>query len=145
MHGAQLLSNQASRSALHSKLASLFCVQFRFLLQALRLSCQDLLKGFRAKNQVYIRCRLSNQPLRSDDSSLRRLGKILHFSKSRSLIVKCEQAGFVKIGTRACDSKLRDIGTVQDLFGPVSAPYVSVRPASASPTKYVGRIAYALD
>ena len=76
---------------------------------------------------------------------MRRLGKILHFSKSRSLIVKCDQAGFVRIGTRACDSKLREIGKVQDLFGPVSAPYVSIRPASASPTKYVGRIAYALD
>jgi RNA-binding protein len=81
----------------------------------------------------------------SDESSLRRLGKILHFSKSRSLIVKCDQAGFVKIGTRACDSKLKEIGKVQDLFGPVSAPYLSIRPAIPSPTRYVGRVAYALD
>ena len=88
---------------------------------------------------------LSSDSPRSDESSLRRLGKILHFSKSRSLIVKCDQAGFVKIGTKACDTKLREIGKVQDLFGPVSAPYVSIRPATSSPTKYVGRIAYALD
>ena len=76
---------------------------------------------------------------------MRRLGKILHFSKSRSLIVKCDQAGFVRIGTKACDSKLKEFGKVQDLFGPVSAPYVSIRPAISSPAKYVGRIAYALD
>jgi rRNA processing protein Gar1 len=81
----------------------------------------------------------------SDESSLRRLGKILHFSKSRSLIVKCDQAGFVKIGTKACDSKLKEIGKVQDLFGPIAAPYISIKPASPSHSKYVGRIAYALD
>ena len=76
---------------------------------------------------------------------MRRLGKILHFSKSRSLIVKCDETGFVKIGTKTCDSKLREIGKVQDLFGPVSAPCVSIRPQTPSPTKFVGRIAYALD
>jgi RNA-binding protein len=81
----------------------------------------------------------------SDESSLRRLGKILHFSKSRSLIVKCDQAGFVKIGTKTCDSKLKEIGKVQDLFGPVAAPYLAIRPVNPSPAKYVGRIAYALD
>ncbi len=81
----------------------------------------------------------------SDEVSLRRLGKILHLSKSRSLIVKCEEARFVKFGTRTCDSKLKEIGKVQDLFGPVSAPYVSIRPASPSPAKLVHRIVYSLD
>lgn len=81
----------------------------------------------------------------SDEDSLRRLGKILHFSKSRSLIVKCDQAGFVKIGTIACDSKLKEIGKVQDLFGPVSVPYIAIRPNAVSPAKYVGRIVYSLD
>jgi rRNA processing protein Gar1 len=81
----------------------------------------------------------------SDGDSLRRLGKVLHFSKSRSLIVRCEQTGFVKIGTRTCDSKLKEIGKVHDLFGPVSSPYVAIIPTSPSPAKYVGRIVYALD
>lgn len=76
---------------------------------------------------------------------MQRLGKILHFSKSRSLIVKCEQAGFVKIGTKACDSKLKEIGRINDLFGPVTAPYFSIRPTANSPVKYVGRIVYSLD
>ena len=81
----------------------------------------------------------------SDGDSLRRLGKIIHFSKSRSLIVKCDQLGFVKIGTTTCDSKLKEIGKVQDLFGPVSAPYISIRPVAVSPAKCVGRIVYSLD
>ena len=81
----------------------------------------------------------------SDEDSLRRLGKIIHFSKSRSLIVKCDQTGFVKIGTSTCDSKLKEIGKVQDLFGPVSAPYIAIRPLTASPAKCVGRIVYSLD
>jgi len=76
---------------------------------------------------------------------LRRLGKILHLSKSRSLIVRCEQTGFVKIGTRACDSKLKEIGKVRDIFGPVSSPYLAIKPAIPSPAKYVGRIVYSLD
>ncbi len=76
---------------------------------------------------------------------MRRLGKILHFSKSRSLIVKCEQAGFVKIGTRACDSKLKEIGRVHDLFGPVSSPYLAIRPIVLAPAKYVNRVVYSLD
>jgi len=81
----------------------------------------------------------------SDVESLRRLGKILHLSSSRSLIVKCDEARFVKLGTRACDSKLKEIGKVQDLFGPISSPYISIRPSGPSPAKYVGRIAYSLD
>jgi RNA-binding protein len=81
----------------------------------------------------------------SDEESLRRLGKILHISSSQSLIVKCDQTCFVRMGTKACDSKLREIGKIQDLFGPISAPYLSIRPSTPSPTKYVGRIAYSLD
>jgi RNA-binding protein len=81
----------------------------------------------------------------SEEESLERLGKILHFSKSRSLIVKCDETRFVRMGTRACDSKLKEIGKVQDIFGPVSAPYLSIRPAISSPVKYVGRIVYSID
>jgi rRNA processing protein Gar1 len=81
----------------------------------------------------------------SDEENLRRLGKILHLSKSRSLIVKCDEPRFVKVGTKVCDSKLKEIGKVQDLFGPVTSPYVSVRPTVSSPAKVVHRIVYSFD
>ena len=81
----------------------------------------------------------------SDEDSLRRLGKILHLSKSRSLIVRCDESRFVKLGTKVCDSKLKEIGRVQDLFGPVTSPYVAVRPTVSSPAKFVHRIVYSFD
>ena len=81
----------------------------------------------------------------SEEESLQRLGKILHFSKSRSLIVKCDETRFVRMGTRACDSKLKEIGKVQDIFGPVSGLYLSIRPTVSSPVKYVGRVVYSFD
>ena len=81
----------------------------------------------------------------SDEDSLRRLGKILHLSNSRSLIVKCDEPRFVKLGTKVCDTKLREIGKVQDLFGPVTSPYVAVRPTVSSPGKFVHRIVYSFD
>jgi len=81
----------------------------------------------------------------SDEDSLRRLGKILHLSNSRSLIVRCDESLFVKIGTKVCDTKLKEIGRVQDLFGPVTSPYVAVRPTVSSPAKFVHRIAYYFD
>jgi rRNA processing protein Gar1 len=81
----------------------------------------------------------------SDEESLRRLGKILHLSSSRSLIVKCDESRFVKLGTKVCDSKLKEVGKVQDLFGPVTSPYVSVRPTVSSPAKFVHRIVYSFD
>ena len=81
----------------------------------------------------------------SEEESLERLGKILHFSKSRSLIVKCDETRFVRMGTRACDSKLKNVGVVMDILGPVSGPYASVKPTIAKPESVVGRIAYALE
>jgi len=81
----------------------------------------------------------------SDDKSLRRLGKILHLSNGRSLIVKCDESRFLKLGTKVCDSKLKEIGKVNDLFGPVASPYIAVRPTVTSPAKFVNRIVYSFD
>jgi len=76
---------------------------------------------------------------------LRRLGKVLHLSKSRTLIVKLDPPKFVRPGTKACDSKLKNVGVVTDILGPVSGPYASVRPMIAKPESVVGRIVYALE
>ena len=81
----------------------------------------------------------------SDGEDLRRLGKVLHFSRSRALIVKLDPPKFVKPGTKACDSKLRNVGIVSDIIGPVSAPYVSVNPTISKPDSMIGRILYTLE
>jgi rRNA processing protein Gar1 len=74
---------------------------------------------------------------------LRRLGKVLHLSKSRALIVKLDPPRFVRPGTKACNSKLKNVGIVTDILGPVSGPYVSVRPTIAKPESIIGRTVYA--
>jgi len=70
---------------------------------------------------------------------------VLHLSKSRALIVKLDPPGFVRPGVKACDSKLRSVGIVMDILGPVSGPYVSVRPTIAKPESIIGRTVYALE
>jgi len=76
---------------------------------------------------------------------LRRLGKVLHLSKSRALIVKLNPPRFVKPSTKACDSKLKSVGVVTDILGPVSAPYVSIKPTVSKPESVIGRPVYALE
>jgi RNA-binding protein len=76
---------------------------------------------------------------------LRKLGKVLHLSKSRALIVDLDPPKWVRPGTKACDSKLKNIGIVIDILGPVSAPYASVKPTIAKPESVVGRTVYALE
>ena len=81
----------------------------------------------------------------SDGEDLRKLGKVLHVSKSHALIVKLDAPKFVRAGTKACDSKLKSIGVVMDILGPVTGPYVSVRPTITKPESVVGRTVYALE
>jgi RNA-binding protein len=73
---------------------------------------------------------------------LKRLGKILHLSKSRSLIIKLASRPSVNIGSKVLDSRLREIGVIQDVFGPVAFPYVAIKPSSVDPSSLVGKIAY---
>jgi len=73
---------------------------------------------------------------------LKRLGKILHLSKSRSLILKLESDAIPKLGSQVWDSKLKQVGVVYDIFGPTSAPYIAVRPTIPEPSTCVGKILY---
>src|SRR5256712_9833650 len=79
-------------------------------------------------------------------ASLRRLGKVLHLSKSGNLIVRLETSNPPQVGTEVFDPKLEKIGTVNNLMGPVAAPYLSVTPASQETRdKLAGRIVYLLE
>ena len=76
---------------------------------------------------------------------VKRLGKILHFSKSRNLILRLEKNSLPRIRSRVFDSKLRHVGFVFDVFGPVSKPYVSVKSSLSNPSDLVGRVVYTSD
>lgn len=72
--------------------------------------------------------------------TIKRLGKVLHLSKSGRLIVKSQLK--VKPGSVTLSQDLKNIGTIFDIFGPVENPYISVKPSIRTPSNYVGQILY---
>jgi len=75
---------------------------------------------------------------------LKRLGKVLHVSSSGNLIVHADIAP--EIGSKIVDEKLKEVGSVYDVIGPVDHPYVTVRPVEKSEAeKYVGKTLYILN
>ena len=66
----------------------------------------------------------------------------MHLSPSRNIIVKVENSP--KIGETVIDENLKPVGTVFDIFGPVSTPYAAVRPATRDPEKLVNKKLYTL-
>ena len=69
------------------------------------------------------------------------IGAVDHLSHgSGNLILRAERE--VKIGETVLDSKKKKMGVVFDFFGPVSSPFISVRPTVESPEKYVGKPLY---
>ncbi|MGQ9542461.1 MAG: H/ACA ribonucleoprotein complex subunit GAR1 [Candidatus Bathyarchaeia archaeon] len=73
---------------------------------------------------------------------MRRLSKVIHFSKGRNLIVKLDQNFCPRLGQIVYDSKLREVGKVRDIFGPVSKPYISITPTIPDPESLVGKVVY---
>lgn len=69
-----------------------------------------------------------------------RLGRALHLSPSKNVIVKAENTP--KIGEVVVDENLRHVGEVFDIFGPVSSPYVAVKPKITKPEVLVNKILY---
>ena len=64
----------------------------------------------------------------------------MHLTRSGDLIVRSDFAP--RIGSRVFGPDLKAVGTVADVFGPVSAPYVAVRPSLDDPSRLVGQVLY---
>jgi len=73
---------------------------------------------------------------------LQRLGRVLHISPSRSIIIKVEKVP--KIGEKVVDENLKPIGRVFDIFGPVSSPYIAVKPTIQEPEKLTNKVLYTI-
>jgi RNA-binding protein len=72
--------------------------------------------------------------------SMKRLGKVIHLSKSGKLILRVKVKP--KLGAAVLDENLVVVGTVFDAFGPVGNPYLSVKPQVQEPDRYVGHVLY---
>jgi RNA-binding protein len=73
---------------------------------------------------------------------LQRLGYVLHISSSKNLILRAEKPP--KINDKVVDENLKSVGTVFDVFGPVSSPYVAVRPSVERPQRFMNHVLYVL-
>jgi RNA-binding protein len=82
----------------------------------------------------------NNVASRGEFESLQRLGRALHISPNRSVIVKVEAVP--KIGEKVVDENLKTVGKVFDVFGPVSSPYAAVRPTIQKPGKLINKVLY---
>jgi rRNA processing protein Gar1 len=59
----------------------------------------------------------------------------------KNLIIKAEK--IPRIGDKAVNEHLKPVGTVFDIFGPVSSPYISVKTEVKEPHDLVGKVLYA--
>jgi RNA-binding protein len=80
--------------------------------------------------------------VRGENEGLQRIGFVLHVSSTRNMILKAEN--IPHIGDRVVDEKLNHVGTVFDVFGPISSPYVAVRPSVEEPGHFVDHVLYAV-
>jgi RNA-binding protein len=73
---------------------------------------------------------------------LQRIGLILHTSPNRNIIVKLEN--IPRIGETVVDEKLKPIGKVFDILGPVSSPYAAIKPLIRNAESYMNKMLYAV-
>ena len=73
---------------------------------------------------------------------LQRLGRVLNVTPSQNIVVKTDKPP--KIGSAVVDENLKIVGKIFDIIGPVSSPYVVVRPAVKEPEKLTEKQLYLL-
>ena len=74
--------------------------------------------------------------------NLQRIGRVLHISSGGNAILKVETPP--RIGDKVVDKKMKSVGRIFDVFGPVSSPYVSVETNLQDPDRLVDCFLYAV-
>ncbi|HDQ05858.1 MAG TPA: H/ACA RNA-protein complex protein Gar1 [Candidatus Bathyarchaeota archaeon] len=73
---------------------------------------------------------------------MHRIGYVLHVNSTKNMILKAEN--IPHIGDKVTTEKLKTVGTVFDVFGPTSSPYVAVKPNIQSPEQLVNHVLYTI-
>ena len=73
---------------------------------------------------------------------MQRIGHVLHVSSNKNLIIKAET--LPQIGDKVVDKQLKPVGTVFDMFGPTSSPYLAVKSNIGEPHHLVNHVLYAV-
>ena len=58
------------------------------------------------------------------------------------MIIKAEN--IPRIGDKVANENLKPVGTVFDVFGPTSSPYVAVKPHVRSPEQLINHVLYVI-
>jgi len=74
---------------------------------------------------------------------LQRLGRVQSLTPSKNLVIKATDQP-PKIGASVVDENLKVVGKVFDIIGPVSSPYVVVKPSVKEPEKIENKRLYLL-
>ncbi len=73
---------------------------------------------------------------------MQRVGYVLHVSSSRNIVAKAENTP--RIGDMVIDENLKAVGRVFDIIGPVSAPYVTIKPVIQNAEKLKNKSVYVI-
>ena len=71
---------------------------------------------------------------------MEKLGKVLNVTPSKNIIIKSNK--IPKIGVDVVDERLKVVGRTFDIIGPISSPYIVVKPVIKEPKKIVGEKVY---
>lgn len=73
---------------------------------------------------------------------MQRLGRALNVTPSQSIVVKIDKTP--PIGSTVINDKLKVVGKVFDIIGPVSSPYAVVKTTIKDPSKLISKQLYRL-
>ncbi|WP_010480151.1 Gar1/Naf1 family protein [Thermococcus zilligii] len=71
---------------------------------------------------------------------MKRLGQVSHYARQGFLILR--SSWVPNLNDRVVDKNLNFVGVVKDVFGPVEAPFIAVKPSVRNPSDYVGAVLY---
>ncbi len=78
---------------------------------------------------------------------MKKLGKVLHVTKSGHLIVASEVSEIPHQNLEVFDDKLKVVGKIYDIIGPVKSPFISIKinPDYRNPEKIVNKYVYIIS
>lgn len=63
---------------------------------------------------------------------LRKIGRVLHLTKTGNIVVEADPKNLPKIGSSVVNRKNEKVGFVYDIIGPTKSPFVIIRPYDRS-------------
>jgi RNA-binding protein len=91
--------------------------------------CRKLYKAYYVDDVVF-----------REGNVLQRLGKVLNVTPSQNVVVKVDKPP--KLGAAVIDENLKVVGRIFDIIGPVSSPYVVVKPSVKDSEKLTNKQLY---